>query len=103
MMRLVLAPKFTEGIKEKLLKSRSKKSGQKYLQKSQKLKTLHLNKGDDSTQKDSYIDANQKFTNCENHSNIIPLFIRLVKSLSSLLSSLIHEAHPHHTKNENLK
>jgi hypothetical protein len=31
MMRLVLAPKPTEGIEEKLLKSRDKKSGQKTL------------------------------------------------------------------------
>jgi hypothetical protein len=30
-MRLVLAPKPTEGIEEKLLKSRDRKSGQKYL------------------------------------------------------------------------
>jgi hypothetical protein len=32
MMRLVLTPKHMEGIKEKLLKMRDKKSGQKYIQ-----------------------------------------------------------------------
>jgi hypothetical protein len=93
MMRLILAPKSMEEIKEELLKSQSKKSGQKYLQKSQKWKILQLKIGDDSTQKDSYIDANQEFTRCENHPSILPLFERLGRSLTSLLSSLGHEAH----------
>jgi hypothetical protein len=47
-----------KGIEEKLLKLWSQKSGQKYLQKSRKWKTLQLKIRDDSTQKDSYIDAN---------------------------------------------
>jgi hypothetical protein len=98
MIRLILAPKSTEGIEEKLLKSWSKKLGQKYLQKSQKWKTLQLKIGDDSTQKDSYIDANQEFTRCENHPNIFPLFGWLERSLTSLLSSLWYEAQPHLAK-----
>jgi hypothetical protein len=74
------------------------KIGEKYLWKCQKWKTLQLNKGDDSTQKDSYIDANQGFRRCENHSNILPLFGRFGGSLTSLLSSLRYEAHPHLAK-----
>jgi hypothetical protein len=34
MMRPIVAPKYIEGIEEKLLKLRSQKSGQKYLRKS---------------------------------------------------------------------
>jgi hypothetical protein len=98
MMRLILAPKSMEGIEQKLLKSGSQKSGQKYLRKSQKYKTLQLKIGDDSTQKDSYINANQKFTRCENHPNILPLFRRLGRSLTSLLSSLRHKHTPHLVK-----
>jgi hypothetical protein len=45
--------------------------------------------------KHSYIEANQMFTRCENHPDILPLFERLGRSLTSLLSSLRHEAHPH--------
>jgi hypothetical protein len=56
-MRLILAPKSMKGIEEKLLKPRSKKLGQKYLWKSWKWKILQLKIGDDSTQKDSYIDT----------------------------------------------
>jgi hypothetical protein len=52
---------------------------------------LQLNKGDDSTKKDSYIDANQGFTMCGNHPNILPLFGRLGRPLR-------HEAHPHLAK-----
>jgi hypothetical protein len=48
--------------------------------------------------KHSYIEANQMFTRCGNHSNILPLFGRLERSLTSLLSSLRHEAHPHLSK-----
>jgi hypothetical protein len=90
MIRPILAPKSKEGIEEKLLKSWNKKLGQKYLQ---KWKNLQLNKGDESTQKDSYIDANQEFTRCGNQPNIFLLFGRLGRSLTSLLSSLGHEAH----------
>jgi hypothetical protein len=93
MMRLILAPKSMEEIKEELLKSQSKKSGQKYLRKSQKWKILQLKIVDDSTQKGSYIDANQEFTRCENHPCSLPLFERSGRSLTSLLSSLGHEAH----------
>jgi hypothetical protein len=38
----------------------------------------------DSTQKDSYIDTNQESTRCRNHPNILQLFGRLEKSLTSL-------------------
>jgi hypothetical protein len=51
----------------------------------------------------NYIDANEEFTRCGKHPNILPLFERLRRSLTSLLSSLRHEAHPHLAKNENLK
>jgi hypothetical protein len=54
---------------------------------------MQLNNGDESTKKDSYIDANQEFTRCGNHPNILSLFGRLGRSLTSLLSSLRHEAH----------
>jgi hypothetical protein len=93
MMRLILEPKSMEGIEEKLLKLWSKKSGQKYLQKSWKWKTLQLKTGDDSTQKDNYFDANQGFTMCESHPSILPLFGWSGRSLTSLLSSLGNEAH----------
>jgi hypothetical protein len=53
--------------------------------------------------KDSNIDAKQEFTRCENHPNIILLFRRLGRSLTSLPSSLRHKAHPNLTKNDNLK
>jgi hypothetical protein len=65
-MRLTLAPRSMEGIKEKLLKSRDQKSGKKYLQKLQKRKIKITKK----------------------KKNIIPLFRRLERSLTSLLSSL---------------
>jgi hypothetical protein len=54
---------------------------------------LQLKIEDDSTQKDSYIDANQEFIRCGNHPNIFPLFGRLQRPLNSLLSSLRHETH----------
>jgi hypothetical protein len=85
----------TGGIDEKLLKSRDRKSGPKYIQISQKWKTLQHKIGDDLTQNHGYIDANQEFIKCGNHPNIVPLFRRLGRSLTSLLSSLWHEAHPH--------
>jgi hypothetical protein len=46
---------------------------------------LQLKIGDDSTQKDSYIDANKEFTRCGNHPNILSLFTRLGRSHTSLL------------------
>jgi hypothetical protein len=69
------------------------KSGQKYLQKSQKWKILQIKIGYDSTPKDTYLDAKQEFTRCGNHPNILSLFGRMGRSLTSLLSSLRHEAH----------
>jgi hypothetical protein len=66
MMKLILALKSIEGIEEKLLKSWSKKSGQKYIQKSQKWETLQLKMEGNSTQKDSYIDVDQESTRCGN-------------------------------------
>jgi hypothetical protein len=52
---------------------------------------LQLKIEGDPTQKDNYIGANQEFTRCRNHHNILAL---------SLLSSplLHHEAHPHLSK-----
>jgi hypothetical protein len=66
-------------------------------------KTKQLEEGDDSIQKHNYIDANQEFTRCINHPNILPLFGRLGRSLTSILSSLLHEAHTKLAKNENLR
>jgi hypothetical protein len=53
-----------------------------------KMKKLQHEIGDDLTQKHGYIDVNQEFTRCGNHPNILPLFGRLRRSLTSLLSSL---------------
>jgi hypothetical protein len=61
MMKLNLAPKPMEGIKEKLLKSWDQELGQKY-SKITKMKTLQHNIGDELTQKHDYIDTNQEFT-----------------------------------------
>jgi hypothetical protein len=66
-------------------------------------KLSELKIGDDLTQTHICVDADQEFTRCGNHPNILPLFGRLGRSLTSLLSSLRHEAHPHHSENENLK
>jgi hypothetical protein len=63
-----------------------------------KMKILQLKIGDDLTQKYSYIDVNQEFTRCGNHPNIHPVFGRFGRSLTSLLSSLKYEAHPHLAK-----
>jgi hypothetical protein len=60
--------------------------------------TTFISTIDDSTQNDSYIDANQEFTRCENYPNILPLFGRLRRSLTSLLSSLTQEAYPDQAK-----
>jgi hypothetical protein len=58
-----------------------------------KCKILQLKIGDELTQTHICIDANQESTRYENHPSILPLFRRLGRSLSSLLSSLRHEAH----------
>jgi hypothetical protein len=63
------------------------------------LKTLQLKIGDNLTQTHGCIDANQEFTRCGNHPNIISFFEGLGRSLSSLR----HKARPHLRKNENLK
>jgi hypothetical protein len=82
--------------RKKILISRNRKSG-KNTSENQK-KTLQHVKGDDSIQKHSYIDVNQEFTRFGNHSDILSLYKRLGRSLTSLLSSLRHEAHPHLAK-----
>jgi hypothetical protein len=46
----------------------------------------------DSIQTHGCIDANQEFIRYENHPNILPLFERLGRFLTSLISSLKHEA-----------
>jgi hypothetical protein len=74
------------------------KIGPKIPPKISEMKNITAQQKNDSTQKDSYIDANQGFTRCGNHPNILPLFGRLGRSLTSLLSSLRHEAHPHLAK-----
>jgi hypothetical protein len=53
-----------------------------------KMKNIAAKIGDDLTQKHNYIDANQEFTRCGNHPNILPLFGRLGISLTSLFSYL---------------
>jgi hypothetical protein len=55
---------------------------------------LQLKEGEDLTQKHNYIEANQEFTRCGNHPNILPLFGRLERSLTSLR----YEAHPYLAK-----
>jgi hypothetical protein len=54
--------------------------------------------GDDLTQTHVCIDANQEFIRCGYHPNILSLFGRLGRSLTYLLSSLRHKAHPHLAK-----
>jgi hypothetical protein len=63
-----------------------------------KMKNIAAKIGDDSIQKNIYIDANQESTRCEIHPNILPLFGRLERSLISLLYSLRHEVHTIHSK-----
>jgi hypothetical protein len=94
-MRLILAPKPIEEIDEKLLKSWDQNSGQKYLWKSQKWKTLQHKIGDDLTQTHNYIDVNQEFTRCRNCHNILPLFGLLEGSLTfyPLLSYTMKHIH----------
>jgi hypothetical protein len=98
LFRLILATFPMEEIKEKLLTSWNKKSGQKYLRKSLNRKTWQHKEGDNSIQKHSYIDANHESTRSGNHPNILPLFQRFRRSLTSYLSSLRHEAHQHLAK-----
>jgi hypothetical protein len=82
-----------EEIDESLFKSQEWKLGQKYLQKSRNSKIFqHIERGD-LIQTHRCIDANQEFTRCGNHPNIISLFRRFERSLTSLLSYLRHKAH----------
>jgi hypothetical protein len=74
------------------------KIGPKIPQKITRIKTLQLKVGEVLAQNDSYIDSNQEFSRCENHQNILQLFGRLGRCLTSLLSPLRHEAHPHLAK-----
>jgi hypothetical protein len=70
------------------VKSQEWKLGQKYLWKSRKIKTFqHIDRGD-SIKTHRYIDANPVFIRCGNHPYILPLFGRLGRSLTSLLSPL---------------
>jgi hypothetical protein len=64
-MRLILAPKSMEGIVEKTSQIVKSKIRAKIPLKITKWKMLQLKIGDDSPEKDSYIDANQEFTRCE--------------------------------------
>jgi hypothetical protein len=50
--------------------------------------------GDELALKHNYIDVNQEFTRCGNHPNILLLFGRLRRCLTSLG----HEAHSHLSK-----
>jgi hypothetical protein len=98
MLRLILAIFSIKEIEERHLKLQEWKPGQKYLWKSRKWKIFqHIERGD-SIQTHECIDANQEFTRCGNHSNILPLIGRLRRSLTSLLSSPRHDAHPHLAK-----
>jgi hypothetical protein len=56
-----------------------------------KIKTLQLKIGEDLAQTHGCIDANQESTRCGNQPNILPLFGRLGRTLTSLLSSLRHK------------
>jgi hypothetical protein len=95
MLRLILATFPMEEIKERLFKSQERKSAQKYLRKSRKWKIFQLIERGDSIQTHGCIDVNQEFTRCGNHPNILPVFERFGRSLTSLLSSLRHEVHQH--------
>jgi hypothetical protein len=64
------------------------KIGPKIPLKIKKKKTFqHIDRGD-SIKTHRYIDANPVFIRCGNHPNILPLFGRLGRSLTSLLSPL---------------
>jgi hypothetical protein len=97
-MRHVLAPKPQKESKKNSSNREVKSRAENTSENHKKWKTLQLKIWDDSTQKDNYIDANQEFTRCGNHPNILPLFGRLGRSFISLLSSLRHEAQPHLAK-----
>jgi hypothetical protein len=73
MMRLVLAPNFTEGIKEKLLQTHERKIGQKYFKNHEKENDTY-NLETRITYKDQLYWENQISTRCENCHNILPLF-----------------------------
>jgi hypothetical protein len=98
MMRLILAPnprkKSKKNPSNHKVKNRAKNTSEKHKNK----KTLQLNIGDYLTQTHGCIDTNEEFIRCRNHPNILPLFERLGRSLTSLLSFLRHEAHPHLSK-----
>jgi hypothetical protein len=79
---LILATFPMEEIKERLFNSQERKSGQKYLQKSRKWKIFQHKIGDDFIQTHGCIDANQEFTRCVNHHNILLLFGVLERSLT---------------------
>jgi hypothetical protein len=98
MLRLILATFSMEEIEERLFKSQEWKSGEKYLQKSSKWRIFQHIEWGDSIQTHICIDANQEFTRYGNHPNILPLFGRLGRSLTSLVSSLRYEAHSHLAK-----
>jgi hypothetical protein len=85
-----------KGIEEKLLKSWDKKSGQKYLQIFWKWKTFQHIKGGNSIQTHVCIVA--RVYKVWKPPNILILFERLGRSLTSLLSSLTHEGHTHLAK-----
>jgi hypothetical protein len=74
------------------------KIGQKIPPKIKKMINISAHRRGDSIQTHGCIDANQKFTRYGNQPNILPLFGRLGRSLTSLLSSLRHEARPHLAK-----
>jgi hypothetical protein len=88
MLMLILAIFSMEEIKERFYKSQERKSGQKIPQKIKKIKTFQQIAKGDLIQTHCCIDANQEFTRCGNYPNILPLFRRLGRSLTSFLSSL---------------
>jgi hypothetical protein len=96
-MRLLLAPKSMEGIKKTPQIAKSKIEA-KIPPKITKMKNGAAHRETRFNPKHNYIEANQMFTRCGNHPNILPLFRRLGRSLTSLISSLRHEAHPHLSK-----
>jgi hypothetical protein len=75
--------------------NREVKNWSKIPPKISKMKNIATEQGRLFNPKNSYIDANQEFIRCGNHPDILPLFERLVRSLTSLLPSLRHEEHPH--------
>jgi hypothetical protein len=99
MMRLAIAPKSTERNQRKTPQIAKSIIGLKIPPKITKMKkTLQLKIEEDWAQIYGWIDGNQVFIRCGNNLNILQLFGRLGRSLTSLLSSLLHEAHPHLAK-----